>query len=684
MIIVCDRIKDRETGLQMYKMIFTRKYKFYENFYVENLLYNFQFFIKYIEENNKNEFIDLFQGYIQFLLDNNFSLKKYDFLSNKCYIDIGFSKYLSEIKKNFSEDECKNSKKILFYTGYCDKLWNYTYSFTNALGGSETAIAQLAMCFPKDYDIYIVGLVKEETINNIKYVHLDNVNNLFNENAFHTVIISRYLDFFENYNVCYNQVFIWAHDVILINSNCRLSTSEILIKWNDKITGCICQTPWHENLFKNMYPLIKDKIQNINNGIITDLFIENPIKRQNRFIYTSCTERGLKRLLELWDSIVSLIPDAELIISTYNHFPRDDEERKMEEYIKKTTNIKHLGTLNKKDLYELMSTAEYWVYPSLFNETSCITSMEMLASGVICFYYPVAGLVNTLGDYGFKMEEGKEIGKIMEVVNMPEERKEEIKKIGKEYSRTCSWSERTKMWCNTIFNNNENDNSEDYKIQNLLYISSLDLMPPKHRDILQEISVDFTPKVIYDIGAAALHWTKIVREIWKDVDIIVFDAIKHAKYLYEKEKVKYFIGVLSNEDDKIVKFYENFEQVGGNSYYKEIGHPNSEILFPEDGYTEQKTRKISSVVKENNFSLPDIVKIDVQGCELDILKGGIDIINNAKYLIIELQHTEYNRGAPLAPITIKYLKENGWELLKERFVDNGPDADYLFKRGKIE
>jgi FkbM family methyltransferase len=42
-----------------------------------------------------------------------------------------------------------------------------------------------------------------------------------------------------------------------------------------------------------------------------------------------------------------------------------------------------------------------------------------------------------------------------------------------------------------------------------------------------------------------------------------------------------------------------------------------------------------------------LVKIDVQGCELDILKGGINIINNAKYLVIELHNIQYNRGAPL-------------------------------------
>jgi hypothetical protein len=87
---------------------------------------------------------------------------------------------------------------------------------------------------------------------------------------------------------------------------------------------------------------------------------------------------------------------------------------------------------------------------------------------------------------------------------------------------------------------------------------------------------------------------------------------------------------------------------------------------------------LDSVVQQKNFQMPDLIKIDVQGCELDILKGGINSINHAKYLIIELQHVQYNRGAPLEDVTIKYLNDNGWEIVEAKFVDNGPDADYLF------
>ena len=73
--------------------------------------------------------------------------------------------------QHFPVDECKKSKKILFFTGWAYEKWNLTFSLTNALGGSETAVAYLSKYFPKDYEIYVAGEVQEETVGNIHYIH---------------------------------------------------------------------------------------------------------------------------------------------------------------------------------------------------------------------------------------------------------------------------------------------------------------------------------------------------------------------------------------------------------------------------------------------------------------------------------------------------------------------------------
>lgn len=464
MILVADKMKDNETIIKMYKIAFTKKYIETNTFFVGNLLYNLQFFIE--SAKNDQEFLDLFNGYIVFLKSINYPIHSHEFM--KKFEQYGI-KVCDENISNFSQDECIKSKNILFYTGYSNCHWNYTYSLKNALGGSETAVINLIRSLPSNYKIYIGGDVAEEKVDNITFYNLNSLRALAKTIPFHTVIVSRYIGFYEMFSeISFYQSFIWGHDIILFHYGCPLDTNSILKKWNKKINKCICQTEWHKNRFLDLYPELNDKIITINNGICIDKFIYKSNKIANKFIYTSCSERGLDRLLELWPQIIENLPDAELSICSYNKFPSNEYEKNINEIINKHDSITHLGCLNKDDLYKLMSTAEYWLYPTNFDETSCITSMEMLMSEVICIYYPRAGLVNTLCDYGIPVERGNEIDTIL---NLSNKEKISIRKRGKEYALSCSWENRCNQWCNIVFNEIENVENENIKI-NLIEIET--------------------------------------------------------------------------------------------------------------------------------------------------------------------------------------------------------------------
>jgi hypothetical protein len=141
------------------------------------------------------------------------------------------------------------------------------------------------------------------------------------------------------------------------------------------------------------------------------------------------------------------------------------------------------------------------------------------------------------------------------------------------------------------------------------------------------------------------------------------------------------MGVLSDEDNKEIKFYQNDSLIGGNSYYREnthIGDDYSKSFYPPENYLIKKTKTLDTVVKERNFPQPDLIKIDVQGAELDVLKGAVNTLRNTKCLIVELQHAQYNIGAPLSDVTKQYLENNGWVCLAEKFSGGKYDADYCF------
>lgn len=455
MILIADKVQDFDCVIKMYEIVFIKKQRMFEEWYIKNLLYNLQFFLKHVPTHN-TKFIELANDYLMFVNENGVKIQNFDFLLKDEYKNAGIEldRYIiTEITnkpQKFSKDICKQSKNILIYTGFSDIEWNYTYMQNNALGGSEKAVAYLSKCFPKDYTIYISGHVKNESIGNVQYIHLNELTKLINDTHFHTLIVSRYISFYELFKECsFYQSFIWAHDVVLLPYGCSLNDTQILTKWDKYINGCICLTEWHKAEFIKIYPILKDKITLINNGIDLKSFniIDTDKKIKNKFIYSSRPDRGLNILLSLWPLILEKIPDATLVVSSYGKFPSNEEEKNLKNIIDSNDTIKFLGKLNTEQLYNEMESSEYWLYPTHWPETSCITALEMLMSEVICLYYPVAGLTYTMDKYGIQI---KPYSEIETLVSLTENQKDDLRKNGREYAEKCSWINRYNRWYNLL------------------------------------------------------------------------------------------------------------------------------------------------------------------------------------------------------------------------------------------
>jgi hypothetical protein len=56
MIIVSEKTRNYNTGIHMYKIIFNKKFKGMQEFFIKCLLFNLQFFTVHIPENERDEF----------------------------------------------------------------------------------------------------------------------------------------------------------------------------------------------------------------------------------------------------------------------------------------------------------------------------------------------------------------------------------------------------------------------------------------------------------------------------------------------------------------------------------------------------------------------------------------------------------------------------------------------------
>ena len=190
----------------------------------------------------------------------------------------------------------------------------------------------------------------------------------------------------------------------------------------------------------------------------------------------------------------------------------------------------------------------------------------------------------------------------------------------------------------------------------------------------------WAPKVIYDIGANIGEWTTEFKNYFPESDFILFEAFEENKS--KNIHQNYHTILLDKEDNTIKPFYTTKGKFNtGNSTYIELSHH-----FTEGNYNTMyiPTKKLDTYVKENNIPLPDFIKIDVQGGELDVLEGGKECMNNANMILLEVSIHQYNKNAPLFADVIKYMNDNNFELIdipEHHWINNYlAQVDILFSK----
>jgi len=145
-------------------------------------------------------------------------------------------------------------------------------------------------------------------------------------------------------------------------------------------------------------------------------------------------------------------------------------------------------------------------------------------------------------------------------------------------------------------------------------------------------------KNVFDIGANRGEWTKGFKRKYPDKSFFLFEANRsHAASLAALNEW-YSIGVLS-DCDKIVSFYST--DGTGDSYLMENSKHYRDIRP-----SQVRADTLDALVAREKIPKPDFMKIDTQGSELDVLRGGESCLENSKIVLLECPVFPYNRGAP--------------------------------------
>lgn len=180
---------------------------------------------------------------------------------------------------------------------------------------------------------------------------------------------------------------------------------------------------------------------------------------------------------------------------------------------------------------------------------------------------------------------------------------------------------------------------------------------------LELIKKYFTPKTILDIGANNGQFYNESKNIFPDSYFLLIEGNEYCEPALKTLGVDYKISLLS-DSVKEVDFYLRRQEYTctGNSIYREKTsfYDDNEIVIEK-----KKTDTLSNVLGQQYF---DLIKIDVQGSEIDIIIGGLDIINNCKGLLMEVSLEEYNEGSPTIEFVDNFMKNLNFE--KVEIINN--------------
>jgi FkbM family methyltransferase len=170
---------------------------------------------------------------------------------------------------------------------------------------------------------------------------------------------------------------------------------------------------------------------------------------------------------------------------------------------------------------------------------------------------------------------------------------------------------------------------------------------------LRAIFGTFNPTTCLDIGANTGQFAVEWQKIFPECKITSIEPNPYCEKGLKKIGVEYFQYGISDTIGELELILPRAKSKSkGASFYKEINF---------NKLSDEEILKIKVPVTTLDTLFPDsifdVIKIDVQGAELDVINGGKSILQRAVCVIMEVSLVPYNTGAPLADVIVRRMED---------------------------
>ena len=209
---------------------------------------------------------------------------------------------------------------------------------------------------------------------------------------------------------------------------------------------------------------------------------------------------------------------------------------------------------------------------------------------------------------------------------------------------------------------------------------------------LENLIKDLKFETILDVGSNKGQFILLVESLFKNKIVYSFEPIKEIlqkqKIFFEYKNNIYFFNIgLGEKSEKKVFYITNRKDSSSFLKFHKNDIKNSDYKIDEERIVEIKA--LDKVISSTQLVRPILLKIDVQGYELNVLKGCSDLLKKTSYIIVEVSENEIYQDQPVANQIIEYLNKRNFIIIKENLATNISKSnlfqkDILFKNQLID
>jgi FkbM family methyltransferase len=197
----------------------------------------------------------------------------------------------------------------------------------------------------------------------------------------------------------------------------------------------------------------------------------------------------------------------------------------------------------------------------------------------------------------------------------------------------------------------------------------------------------FKPQVIYDVGASHTPWSQFVFPVFPEAEYYLFEPLVDFKPYYREQceiALKQFPGfrlfkIGLGEVSGPVEIFSDAKGFGASVL------SGDGIAALNERFTIQLFR-MDDLIQKRRLPIPDLLKVDVQGAELEVFRGAGDFLERVKLIEVEAWLVRgYGPRTPLFHEVAKFLADKGFAVLEigDRFYSDSHEfyaLDVFFVR----